>query len=110
MNATTYARSVIDTIVGRLVEEYQPEKIILFGSYAYGEPDEDSDIDLLIIKDTDAALLDRHVAVRRIARGAHRRIPLGPLVLTPHEIEQRLGVGDQFIAEILNRGEALYVA
>ena len=43
---------VIPDILEKIVAGYAPQKVILFGSYAYGEPDEDSDIDLLIIKDT----------------------------------------------------------
>jgi predicted nucleotidyltransferase len=64
-------QKVITDIVERLVADYQPQKIILFGSYAYGQPDADSDIDLLIIKDTPARLLDRVFAVRQIASDAH---------------------------------------
>ena len=110
MNGDPQVRAAIDEIVRRLVAEYAPQKIILFGSYAYGEPHEDSDIDLLIVKETSERFLDRLDAVRRAAVGAHRRIPFEPLVLTPEEIEQRLRAGDQFIAEILHRGELLYAA
>lgn len=44
--------SLTSKLVDRLKEKYQPEKIILYGSYAYGTPDEASDIDLLVIKET----------------------------------------------------------
>jgi len=100
----------IDRIVRTLVAEYAPEKIILFGSHASGEPDEDSDIDLLIIKDTPARLLDRWTTVHRILTGCHRSIPLEPIVLTPQEVERRLAIGDQFIEEILEKGVVLYAA
>lgn len=52
MNGDNKTRAVIQKIVQRLVAGYAPEKIVLFGSYAYGQPDADSDIDLLIIKAT----------------------------------------------------------
>ena len=99
---------VIDAIVKRLVAEYAPEKIILFGSYAHGTPGPDSDIDLLIIKDPPERFLDRWTAVHRILTGTHAHIPLEPLVLTPREIDERLSVHDQFIEEILDRGKVLY--
>lgn len=101
---------VIDEIVQRLIAAYEPQKIILFGSYAYGQPDADSDIDMLIIKETPARWLDRLAAVRQATTGAHRHIAFDPLVLTPLEVEQRLRAGDQFMAEILEKGEVLYAA
>ena len=51
MNRNGQIQAVIEEIVRRLITQYSPQKIFLFGSYAYGEPDEDSDIDLLAIKD-----------------------------------------------------------
>jgi predicted nucleotidyltransferase len=100
----------LDEIVRRLVAEYKPEKIILFGSYAYGEPDDDSDLDVLIVKDAQDRLIDRIFTVLKITLDAHHRIGFEPLVLTPAEIDQRLRIGDQFVAEILDRGEVLYAA
>lgn len=110
MNGGSHVRTAVQEIVKRVVAEYAPQKIILFGSHAYGQPDEDSDIDLLIIKETPERWLQRMDAVRRAATGAHRRIPFEPLVLTPGEVEQRLKAGDQFIAEIIRKGEILYAA
>jgi len=83
---------------------------LLFGSYAHGEPDEDSDIDLLIIKETPERFLDRLDRVRQSAVGTHPRIPFEPIVLTPGELEEGLRAGNQFIAEIMQRGEVLYAA
>lgn len=103
-------RGIIQNMLQRIIAEYSPQRVILFGSYAYGEPDRDSDIDLLIIKDTQERFLDRWVTVHRIVTGMHRSLPLEPLVLTPQEIERRLAVGDQFIAEILEKGVELYAA
>lgn len=110
MNGDARIGAVIQEIVRRLVAEYAPQKIILFGSYAYGQPDEDSDIDLLIIKETHERFSERLDTVRRTVTGAHRRIPFEPIVLTPSEVEQRLKAGDQFIAEILRKGEILHAA
>ena len=102
------ARQAIDRILRGLVAAYAPQKVILFGSYACGEPDRDSDIDLLIIKDTQERFLERWTTVQGILTGTHRSLPVETLVLTPREIEKRLAVGDQFIQEILERGEVLY--
>lgn len=103
-------KAVIQTILEKLVAEYAPQQVILFGSYAYGIPGPDSDLDLLIVKETSQRFIDRWVTVRRILTGTHPSLPLETLVLTPEEIARRLAIGDQFIAEILDNGEVLYVA
>ncbi len=105
-----HARAIIESIRQRLLAEYAPLKVILFGSYAYGRPDQDSDIDLLIIKETTQGFIDRWVEVQRLLTGTHRHLPLETIVLTPAELEERLQMGDQFIANILARGEVLYAA
>jgi predicted nucleotidyltransferase len=86
------------------------KKIILFGSYAYGEPNEGSDVDLLIVKETTDRLIQRIFTVHELVTDTHPRIGFEPLVLTPAEIEQRLRIGDQFVVEILERGEVLDAA
>ncbi len=101
-------KKVILDIVERLKERYQPEKIILYGSFAYGEPNEDSDIDLLIIKDTGERPIDRRIAVRTIVSDIRGGFPFSPLVVTPAEVNSRLEIGDQFFETLLSRGEVLY--
>ena len=108
--ANNEVRKVIREIVDRLLTDYAPQKIILFGSYAYGHPRPDSDIDLLIIKETSERLIDRWVTLRRILSDSTHRIPLETLVLTPEKISERLAVGDHFLAEIIEKGELLYAA
>ena len=83
MDQVEQARRTLEQIVERLIEDYQPQQIILFGSLAYGEPDQDSDIDLLIVKDTAESPLERRLRVRRLAADPRRRIPFSPLVVTP---------------------------
>ena len=100
--------SALETILRRIVEGYQPQKVILYGSLAWGHPDEDSDIDLLIVKDSDETPLERRVRVRRVAAEAGRRIPFSPLVLTPNELQQRLDRNDSFYLKILTQGQTLY--
>ncbi len=103
-------QEIILKMVERLKRVYQPNKIVLFGSYAYGQPDRDSDIDLLIIKDTPDRPIDRRVAVSRIVSDPKRLVPFEPLVLTPQELRERLAAGDLFLEEILTKGEVLYEA
>jgi predicted nucleotidyltransferase len=99
---------ILQKIVSRLIENYRPEQIILYGSMAYGSPDEDSDIDLLIIKETNDSPLQRRLQVRQIAADPQRKIPFSPLVLTRKELENRLKLGDPFYDEILRHGKVLY--
>jgi len=102
------SQDIAESIVKKLVAEYEPERVVLYGSYAYGNPDRDSDIDLLIIKETPDRFIDRWTTVHRILNGTHPSIPLEPVVLTPAELDQRLAAGDQFVADILDKGKVLY--
>jgi predicted nucleotidyltransferase len=102
-------KNIIKEVVKVLVEKYFPEKIILFGSYAYGNPTEDSDIDLLIIKETDKKRrVDRFVEVQNLIYSRKSKIPVSPLVLTKEELQERLSIGDDFINEIVRNGQVLY--
>jgi predicted nucleotidyltransferase len=102
------ARKIINEIVDRILKGYNPKKIILFGSYAHGEPTEDSDIDLLIIKNTNQRPIDRWVEIKRILRDTSRMFPVSPLVYTEKEIAERMAMKDFFVQEIFEKGEVLY--
>ena len=102
--------SVIERILERLAEGYDPVKVILFGSRARGGGDEGSDIDLFIVKETSRGWFDRIVEVREILSGRHRRVGLDVIVLTPAELEERLALGDPFYKQIQSEGKVLYVA
>jgi predicted nucleotidyltransferase len=108
MTADTRLRKIITEIVDRISKGYKPKKVILFGSYAYGKPTEDSDIDLLIIKNTDKRPIDRWIEVKRLLRDSSRTIPVSPLIYTEKEVEQRLAIRDFFLEEIFEKGEILY--
>ncbi len=97
---------ILAEIARRIVAVLHPEKIILFGSYAYGVPSSDSDVDLLVIMPTDARPVDRYLVVSRLLRP--RPFPLDILVKTPHEIVQALAQGDGFLYEIMTQGRVLY--
>jgi predicted nucleotidyltransferase len=108
MIARADIQDMLQKLVQKLVAEYGPEKVILFGSYAYGVPDRDSDIDLLIIKETGDRFIDRWTTVQRILTDRHRTVGLETLVMTPQEVQKRLAMGDQFVAEISGKGRVLY--
>jgi predicted nucleotidyltransferase len=99
---------IINRMVEKIKREYQPEKIILFGSYAWGKSSKHSDIDLFIIKDTTARRIDRAVEVRRILDDENAEFPLDVLVYTPSEIKRRLEIEDDFIKDIIDKGKILY--
>lgn len=106
---TGFARSVAETLPGavrRIVQALRPERMVLFGSYAYGHPTPDSDVDLLVILRTSAPPTERYLAVSRLLRP--RPFPADVLVKQPREIERALRSGDFFIREILTRGRVLY--
>jgi predicted nucleotidyltransferase len=107
MRGDDKAKQLIREIADKIRRHYQPEKIILFGSYAYGNPDRGSDIDLLIVKGVAERPIDRRVAIHRIV-DLREPIGLSPLVVTPDELEERLALGDQFLQEIVQKGEVLY--
>jgi predicted nucleotidyltransferase len=101
---------VAETLPGaieRIVLNLNPEKIILFGSYAYGNPTPDSDVDLLVIMRTKAKDVDRYVAVSNLLYP--RQFPVDILVKTPREIEKESRKkGNFFLREILTKGKVLY--
>jgi len=92
--------------IQKVVDELKPEKIILFGSYAYGFPNPHSDVDLLVILKTRASLKERSWKVSRLL--LPRAFPVDILVKTPRELEKALKSGDFFLKEILTRGKVLY--
>jgi predicted nucleotidyltransferase len=103
---TPVTKRTLNEIVRRIVGELCSEKIILFGSYGYGSPTNDSDVDLLVIMETNDRPADRYLAVSRLIRP--RPFPLDILVKTPAEITQALAKGDFFIREIVTKGQTLY--
>ena len=104
----TAEREKISKVVDRIILEYKPIKVILFGSYAYGSPTEDSDVDLLIIKDTDKRPIERWVEVKKLLRGVAKTLPISPLVYTQKEVEERTAIKDFFLEEIFDKGEVPY--
>lgn len=94
--------------IGRLArliaERFQPEKIILFGSYAYGNPNLDSDVDLLVVMPVSNEI---NQAIR-IRHAFWLDFPWDVLVRTPERLERRIKWGDWFLKEIVSQGRVLY--
>jgi uncharacterized protein len=96
----------LQDVIHRIVVGLNPEKIILFGSYAYGNPTPDSDLDLLVIMETHERPVERTLAVSRLLRP--RPFPIDILVRTSEEIIQAQNQGDDFFREILEKGKVIY--
>jgi predicted nucleotidyltransferase len=93
-------------VVQRIVTAFRPEYIILFGSYAYGWPSIDSDVDLLIVMESNQRPAVRAASISKVLQP--RPFPMDILVRTPDEIRYRLEIGDYFFQEILSKGRVLY--
>ena len=100
--------ALVREIVQKIVAAFKPQKIILFGSRAYGEPAPDSDVDLLVVTNAlkTHSVFERHRAVSDVF--PDRRFALDVLVRTPKELEQLVNRGPAFFKEIVTRGKVLY--
>jgi len=96
----------INKIIDIIVKNFNPQRVILFGSYATNSQRTSSDLDLLIIKDMDVPRYKRGRLVRRYLRGI--KIPIDILVYTNEEIEKWKGVDAAFITSVLRKGIVLY--
>jgi predicted nucleotidyltransferase len=99
--------SEIEALSQQIVEKFHPERIILFGSYAYGEPTPDSDVDLLVVMPFEGHSPRQAAEIRFQVRP---QFPLDLLVRTPELLRQRLEMGDFFMKEIVDEGKVLYEA
>lgn len=92
--------------VRRIIDNFNPEKIILFGSYAYGQPTVDSDMDLMVIMNTDEKPHKRAVPVRRALKGMG--LPKDIIVKTPEEFDRFKDIVGTIIYPAAHRGRVLY--
>lgn len=94
----------IQRVADEIAAKFKPERIVLFGSYAYGRPHKDSDVDLLIV------MRGRNVHNRNIAicEAVDFPFPVDVVVRSPGEISKRIGWGDSFLIEIETKGKVLY--
>jgi uncharacterized protein len=96
----------ISEIVRKIATGYKPDKIILIGSYAVGNPNENSDLDLIIIKDSKLPRPQRTFQVRKLIYGS--MVPIDLIVYTPEEIEESIDNQYSFISNALKSGKTLY--
>jgi len=103
------SRRQINQVAKSIAEEFRPERIILFGSYAYGTPTEDSDVDLLVVKRMRGDVIkmagDIYGFIHRIT---HSAFSVDVLVRTPAELERRIAMNDLFLREIAEKGKVVY--
>jgi uncharacterized protein len=101
---TNIPMQVIRRFARQVADQFRPEKIILFGSYAYGTPHTDSDVDILVVMPA-RNQIDQAV---RIDEAIDAPFPLDLIVRTPKNLSWRLKEGDWFLREIMARGKVLY--
>ena len=99
------SRELIEAYAAEVARQFEPEKIILFGSYAYGTPTEDSDVDLLVIMPFRGRAVRKAIQIRQQIDAP---FPMDLLVRTPATIAQRLKWGDFFLQEATTQGQVLY--
>ncbi|MFN2455214.1 MAG: nucleotidyltransferase domain-containing protein [Pyrinomonadaceae bacterium] len=90
-----------------IAQEFQPERIILFGSYAAGNPRADSDVDLLIVMSFEEKPIRKAL---EILHKIEPRIPVDLLVRTPEQVKERIDTNDWFMRDVLEKGRVLYEA
>ena len=97
---------IIPEIKNRIVSGVHPDKIILFGSYAYGTPTKDRDLDLLVIMPSDEPMHSRVTRIRKLVRDIP--IPKDIIVYTPQEVEKWKDASVAFITSIMRTGKVIY--
>ena len=98
---------LLEQITQKLVATLNPEQIILFGSHAYGEPNEDSDIDLLIIvSQSNEPRYRRSRLAYRALRGIG--VPTDVIIITREEVKRKVNVRSSLISRVIHDGKVLY--
>ena len=99
--------SVIEALVQHIAQHFAPEKIILFGSYAYGQPTRWSDVDLLVVMDTPPKG-ETEVALAISRSLSPRPLSIDVIVRSQSAIDRRIPLGDWFLKEITSKGKVMY--
>ena len=97
----------IKNLCRQIVEGFNPQKIILFGSHAYGKPNEDSDVDLLVIMPFEGRNSQKSIEIISLVK---TKLPLDLLVRTSEQVKQRIEMEDFFMQDIVSKGKVLYEA
>ena len=98
-------RRAIQDVVKQIAEQYVPDKIILFGSYAHGKPRPESDVDLLVVMNTTCKETEQAI---RICHSISYHFGLDLIVRTPATLARRLALGDPFLQEVISKGKVVY--
>jgi predicted nucleotidyltransferase len=98
-------QQAITDAVNQIVRSFQPQRIILFGSYAYGHPRQESDVDLLVVMDTHRTETEQAV---HICQEIDYHFGLDLIVRTPATMSRWLALGDPFLNEVVSKGKILY--
>lgn len=102
-----FADKKISAITDKIAMEFKPEKIILFGSWAWGKPEPDSDIDMLVVKKSSKPKMEREYELRSLLFPSE--IPLDVIVYTPEELKQKIEQDrNLFLEDVVNNGIILY--
>lgn len=103
----TQRSAYIQQVCDHIAERYHPDKIILFGSHAWGQPTPESDLDLLVVMNFSGSPVRQAIA---ISRELGLVTPMDLLMRTPEQLRHRLEIGDSFMREIVSRGKVMYEA
>ena len=98
-------QAAIDQVVQQIVERFKPQKIILFGSYARGDPRPESDVDLLVVMQTPLKEVQQAI---QICQQIEYRFGLDLIVHTPQKLAERVETGDWFLRDVLAEGKVVY--
>jgi predicted nucleotidyltransferase len=101
------SQRAISAFARQVARQFNPHKIILFGSYAYGKPTEDSDVDILVVMPFKGRNPEK---ATEIWMATKPRFPIDIMVRKPAELNKRLKMGDFFLREITEKGKVLYEA
>jgi len=100
-------QKAIDQVVEQIVEKFKPQKIILFGSYARGNPRPESDVDMLVVMDTPLKEVQQAI---QICQQIEYRFGLDLIVHTPNYLAEQVKMGDWFLRDVLEEGKVIYEA
>lgn len=103
--ASSISLEEIQRYAHEIERKFQPDRIILFGSHAYGQPTFDSDVDLLVVMEFTGRPVDKAYEIRR---STETPFPLDLLVRSPSGLRRRIALGDFFLTEVVERGKILY--
>ncbi len=106
MNLSIVEFSEIEKVALKIATHFNVDKIILFGSYAYGKPNPNSDVDLLVVMKTDRRPLQHRLEITKSLIPFHFGLDI--IVRSKEEIERRISIGDFFLHEAYTKGKTIY--